>query len=81
MLDARQRANPRKGNTMTTDPEGFTKAEIEEFAREGWHFGPGLDWRQFVGKGKPRTPTSPRRRLRRLHPQTLARTRRADLHW
>ncbi len=44
---------------MTSKRRSFTKAEIEEFAREGWHFGPGLDWRQFVGKGKPQDTDQP----------------------
>ena len=44
---------------MTSKRKSFTKAEIEEFAREGWHFGPGLDWRQFVGKGKPQGTGQP----------------------
>ena len=44
---------------MTSKRKSFTKAEIEEFAREGWNFGPPLDWRKYAGKIKPNDTDQP----------------------
>ena len=44
---------------MTTEPERFTKAEIEEFARGGWQIGPPLNWRKYTRKIKPNDTDQP----------------------
>ncbi len=51
---------------MTIEKRELTKAEIEKLRKEGWRFGTGLDWREFVpgrkleGSDQAQTEAPPR---------------------
>ena len=44
---------------MTIEKRELTKAEIEKSRKEGWRFGTGLDWREYMPEEKPQGTSQP----------------------